>query len=101
MAKNIYDYFTTEHRNPANYTYKYEDSADKYYVHDLDELIIPEEDKNLYIFLHSKFTNDDKLNFIVKCIKNNENFGVVVRFLNANKDNLHAMSYIWTEINRK
>lgn len=89
MAKNIYDYFTTEHK---------ETPFDWY---EIGELIIPEEDKNMFIFLHSKFTDKDKLNFIVKCIKNNENFGVAVRFLNANKDNLHAMSYIWTEINRK
>ena len=87
--KTIYNFFTTEHKETSFDWYK------------ISKLIIPEEDKNMFFFLCSKFDNEDKLNFIVKCIKNNENFGVVVRFLNTNKDNLHAMNYIWTEINKK
>jgi hypothetical protein len=85
--KTIYDYFTTEHKETPFDWYK------------MDKLIIPEEDKNMFIFLNSKFDNEDKLNFIVKCIKNNENFDAAIRFLNANKDNIHAMNYIWIEIN--
>lgn len=88
MEININNYFTEEQKETSFDWYK------------IGKLIIPEEDKNMYIFLHSKFDNEDKLNFIVKCIKNDEDMNMVVRFINANKDNLHAMNYIWTEINK-
>lgn len=89
---NIENYFTSEHKDPKNY------KKDFWYLR--EKLNIPEEDKNMHIFLYSGFDNKQKLNFIIRCIKGNEYENVVVRFLNANKDNVQAMNYIWTEINK-